>query len=275
MGIMRKFIAKLASLFLGRKVKAIPRYENFEDALKSCAENGYANSDLVGHVVNKNILFRDEVHDKRLSGEALRVLPAIIASIKIERLHVLDFGGGGGAHFNSFRSILDNSSNILWCVIETEEMVRMAQQRGLENDSLRFFKAIEEALNYAGFFDLVLTSSALQYCADPAKAFESLVNLKARSFYITRTPFINGHEPLITVQKSRLGDNGSGLNPSEYVEKDVYYPITYMSKAHMMAILSEQYEVRFEFDESAGIVQIEGVDIEMPSIFASIKKLTN
>ena len=273
MALYQKIINKLVRLFLKKNNSIVARFNNFEDALISSKSNGYANNDLIAHVLMKNILFRDEVASKsQLTDQAIRIMPALIASLNIAQFNVLDFGGGGGAHFNALRSILEMNKNLLWCVVETEEMVLVAQKCGLENENLRFFKSLEEAKACASSFDLIFTSSALQYCENPAETLKSLIDIRAKAIYITRTPFIGGEENFITVQKSRLGDNGPGRNPAYFTERDVYYPITYLSKEYLLEALLVKYKISFELEESAGIMLIDGLAVEMPSIFATARE---
>ena len=273
MTVYQKLFNKLSRLLLKKNPPKLIRFNSFEDALTSSKSNGYANIDLIAHVLKKNILFRDDIaNNNQLTDQAIRVMPALIASFNITQFNVLDFGGGGGAHFNALRSILRMNKNILWCVVETEDMVLGAQQCGLENENLRFFSTLKDAKACAGSFDLVFTSSALQYCENPVETLKQLISLRAKYIYITRTPFINGVENFITIQKSRLGDNGPGPNPGDFSEQDVYYPITYLSKDYFLETLLEKYELRFEFKESAGIMLIDGLAVEMPSFFATIRE---
>jgi putative methyltransferase (TIGR04325 family) len=137
----------------------------------------------------------------------------------------------------------------------------------LKNDHLKFFSDIENARNSLDDLDLVFTSSALQYCPDPLAYLSSLINLNAPYLFITRTPFVNSLYKIITVQKSKLSDNGPGLLPPSYQDREISYPITFESKKAVEDLIGEKYDIRFRIDEGEFPFHLAGESICMQGYF--------
>jgi putative methyltransferase (TIGR04325 family) len=222
------------------------RYENYEEAIANCEDNAYSNSDLVKVVIEKNIIYKNDLRQSKLLFDlgTLRTLIALSLSNKNGIMNVIDFGGGGGYHYTIASKVLgDEYTKLTWHVVETTEMVKEAKR--IANERLKFYDDITEAAKNLEIIDLVFTSSALQYCQNPLVALRKLTDLNAKYLFITRTPFTESTDELITIQTSYLSANGPGALPQGFRDKKIKFPITYASRHAIENILTKKYEIRF------------------------------
>jgi hypothetical protein len=68
---------------------------------------------------------------------------------------------------------------------------------------------------------------------------------------LTRTPFLNDLQEIITIQFSKLANHGPGSMPIRFKDKIVSYPITYTSREKVEKIIKEKYDIRFRIDEGS------------------------
>jgi putative methyltransferase (TIGR04325 family) len=242
------------------------RFTTFQEAAIRCQNNAYQNDELVKVVVEKNVLLKEKLDQEPIFDLAsLRTLIALGASRKSDKLNVIDFGGGGGYHYTLSNIALGPNNHISWNVVETPMMSKEAKR--LENEKLKFFDNIADAKNSLGDVDLVFTSSALQYCPNPLRFLQDLVEINAHHLFITRTPFIEGYNELITIQASQISSNGPGPLPSGFTDRTITYPITYVSRKAVEEILKKKYDIRFMTDEGEGVFGLNGEMVTMNGYF--------
>lgn len=248
-----------------------PICATYEEAAGHCRQSSYEDDALVQSVVEKNLVFRKQIRNNPVFDlTAMRTFIALGLSRTSDELKVIDFGGGAGYHYEIARAALGKSSAIRWNVVETSTMAKAA--RGLEEPGLKFFDSIEEAGCDLGSVDLVLASSSLQYCPDPELFLQRLINVGSSHLFITRTPFSESPEDVISVQRSRLSANGPGPLPAGFVDVEISYPITYLSIAKVEEILSQKYEVRFRVEEERGAFLAGVRSFNMWGYFCSLRK---
>ncbi len=224
-------------------------FQTYDDALASCGGKGYVAEDLVNLVIEKNLAFRDNLKSVRtIPVDSLKVMIGIGSISPTTTFRVLDFGGAGGNHYSIVRTALGADRDIRWNVVETEPMVRAANKR-LAGDGLKFFESIEGAASDLEQVDLVFTSGALQYTPDPLVSLSMLLEVKAKHLFITRTAFNTVEERTITLQTSRLSDNGPGPLPLGFVDQEIQYPVTLESKATAERLIRQRYSIRFSIEE--------------------------
>jgi putative methyltransferase (TIGR04325 family) len=234
-----------------KKSQSKIEYPTFEAAQFACQNVDYENRELTEVVVDKNLIYRKKLEsDPVFDLPSLRILIALGAIQSGSNLNVLDFGGGGGYHYTIAKTALDPSKTINWCVVETSAMSHCAKR--LADGSLSFFPDISSARDSFDEFDLVFTSSALQYCPNPLSFLRKLVDLDAPYLFITRTPFLESNKTIITTQVSTLQSNGPGPLPGKYKDRKITYPLTYVSRRIVEQIITEKYDIRFRIDESDG-----------------------
>jgi putative methyltransferase (TIGR04325 family) len=251
---VRQFIPQLfiniKIRILQRKISWITKFETYEKALKACQKTGYRHAELIEVVVEKNLIHREALKiDPTIELETLRTLIPLIITGTMNEINVLDFGGGSGQHYLIAKTVLDPSYSINWNVVETSEMVNQAKK--IAFGSCKFFDNINSAREDMNKIDLVFTSSALQYCPDPLLYLQKLVDLDAPFFFLTRTPFLNDLQEIITIQFSKLANQGPGPMPLRFKDKIIAYPITYTSREKVEKIIKEKYDIRFRIDEGS------------------------
>ena len=185
-------------------------------------------------------------------------------------INVIDFGGGGGYHHTiSSKALGKNDGKLKWHVVETENMAKEAQR--ITSKNLKFFHNIADAVKDFEVIDLVFSSSTLQYCPSPLLALKALTELNAKYLFITRTPFVESIDGIVTIQTSNLSTNGTGPLPKGFIDRKIKYPITYASRFAIENILTEKYEIRFMTEEGGGSFGFGGEKISMNGYFC-VKK---
>lgn len=271
--LLKQLIPPLIVDIIKKRSDPKVKYQNYQEATLACQQDAYHGDDLVKVVVDKNLNFRNELDSNPVFD--LTTLRTLIPLASINNtnnsLSVIDFGGGGGYHYTIAKKALGNKKSINWRVVETSTMANEAQR--LTTDQLKFFSDIDAARKSIDDLDLVFTSSALQYCPDPLAYLEKLIDLNAPYLFITRTPFVDSSEDIVTTQTSKLSANGPGLLPSNYSDRSVTYPITYVSKKKAEDLLNKKYDVRFRIDEGKGGFRFGDELITMMGYFCARKPI--
>ena len=246
-------------------------YENYDAALLDCGSVGYSNSELTQVVVQKNITYSNNLSNNSFYDlNSLRTILGIAWGIGYKSIKVIDFGGGGGQHYQIARHILGDSVNIQWGVVETEAMCQAAEK--ITNEQLRYFNHVQNAKNSLGTVDMVFASSSLQYCPDPVEALQSIIDISAKYIFITRTPFNSGSEKLVSIQSSRLSANGPGPLPNDIEDKEILYPITFIPVEDVIKQLKTKYRILFKTKEEPPTLFLEGRPVnEYYGLFCELK----
>jgi putative methyltransferase (TIGR04325 family) len=232
-------------------------YPNYEEALRLCNHLGYSNEQLTEVVVKKNISFRKNItEDNFLSSDATRTLLSLGPALNSNQFRVLDFGGGGGYHYTLARHVLGDKYDIKWNIVETDSMCKSGA--AISDQSLKFFNDIQSAKADLGFIDLILASSALQYCPDPLASLNDLLSTSSKFVYITRTPFFSGSEKIVSIQSSMLSHNGPGELPIGYEDQEILYPISFLPLQQVEEAINKRYRIRFKVTEEPANLFIDG-----------------
>jgi putative methyltransferase (TIGR04325 family) len=271
-GRFANFISKGISRRASSPASATPvSFQTYDDALAACGGKGYGEEKLVHMIVEKNLAFRGSLKSARtIPMDSLRVMIGIGSMSPSMKLRVLDFGGAGGHHYSIVRTALDADREVQWNVVETVPMVRAANKE-LAGGGLKFFESIERAASDLGQVDLVFTSGALQYTSNPLVSLSMLLEVKAKHLFITRTAFNNASRRIITLQASRLSDNGPGPLPAGFADQEIQYPVTFESKATAERLIRQRYSVRFAMEEGPAYRR-QGPDFHMYGYFCELNE---
>jgi putative methyltransferase (TIGR04325 family) len=239
-------------------LKKSVEYKNYNKAFNNCPNNGYENHELCQMIGDKTIIHREVLSQKPYSinaTNAFLVSALYHYCVKFSRneIIVLDFGGACGAHYFETKRFLQESVKIYWNVIETQEMVKSAKEHNLENNELRFF---DDFSKISVPIDFVYSSGTLQYVPDAYEYLTKLMELKANVILFNRMMFNENDRDFVTIQTSRLSDNGPGKLPDGYVDKDIKYPHTTLSYKKFTEWLEKQYKLEWVFDEHSGMFNI-------------------
>ena len=142
--------------------------------------------------------------------------------------------------------MLPDAVHLTWRVVETQEMVKKASH--LTTDELSFYTDIKEAA-HGKKIDAVVASGVIQYVPDPYDFLKSILDVKSDYISIHRTPFFEGDQEAVYIQKSRLAHNGIGTLPESFLDRDVEFPETTMSLNKFRSILDRDYEAIAEWDQ--------------------------
>jgi putative methyltransferase (TIGR04325 family) len=227
--IYRNFITKRNNLFLGG-------YVNWNDAASD--SSGYSDEKIFSKVLSASLAIKN-CHDKYERDSIIfegndypwTILGPLLwfANQNTGRLSVLDYGGSlGNVYFRSLK-VLSSISGLNWNVVEQEKYFE-AGKKYFETDQLSFYKNLENLCDSQSI-DVGLFSSSLQYLNNPYQIIKNLIQLKIKYVILDRTPFYDGKNDKVVVQK---------------VPKDIYlasYPMWIFSKRKFEKFLVENNAV--------------------------------
>lgn len=119
-----------------------------------------------------------------------------IASKNNGSLKVLDFGGSLGSTYYQNKEFLKHL-NLEWAIIEQPKFVEYGQKY-FQDETLKFYKNISE---YRQVPDVIVLGSVLQYLQSPYQILAELFQTGAKYILFDKTPFLDEHYDLITIQK--------------------------------------------------------------------------
>ena len=247
-----------------RSGSARGRYSSYAQALNDCTESGYENASIVNVVVEKTKRYRDDLFEKKMpvqmNATVAYSLCSLLASIESKEIKVLDFGGAAGAHYFLARAMLPSSCSLNWLVVETPAMAEEAN-RILSSDELRFSSNLIDAVNSMGRIDLLHTSGTLQCVDGPHDYLRKLISADANHILFNRLGLTKGNHEVVTIHESWLSWNGPGSMPAGIADRKVRYPFVYPKESVFMEALSDRYNVITTFEDSSGVVPVDGEPI--------------
>ncbi len=191
-------------------------FASWESALEASGKIGYSTGNQ-----NELRIFRSQLASNvQPSVWAWTTLAAVLfaATLRPNKLSVIDFGGGYGETYWQFRDFVGSNTSIEWNVVEIEGKVLIGKAE-FQNDSIKFFRGIEEIP--ATIDSCLLFGGVLQYLSDPyALVAESLLH-RPLIVALDRTPLLddaNGGEQFF-VQKVPEAISGSA-HPLRILNKE-------------------------------------------------------
>ncbi len=272
---MKKLIKEILPprlLRLFAKTQVPQSFSSFIEASNSGKNITYEQDELIDVVLEKNKIYRSlSTFNEPLNTDTIRVLMAVGLAINENKIKVIDFGGGGGNHFTVTSMGFSDLDSIEWNIVETNRFVQRAKE--INVPGLRFFDRLELANKAMKEPDLLLASSTLQYCPDPIDMLDRLTKIGAKYIFLTRTPFNSGHQSIYSVQSSWLSGNGPGPLPEGFIDRQIFYPITYASRLQIEKTLILKYDIKFRTDEGVSpAFNVRGENITMSGYFCKLKK---
>lgn len=258
---MKALLEAILPVFLHPKYKDNHRYRkiyrSYTEALKDCDRDGYENEAIVDVVFQKTRTYIQKTGARKIGIQELAILQSLISSIKEQNanqpVRVLDFGGACGLHYFEIKQLVKPGTPLLWCVVETTEMVKKAQEiTSFGQGELHFFSTVEEAKNFAGGFEVVHTSGTLQAVPDPWHYLDKLIGLEAKCLILNRLGMNQGSEDLFTVHHAKLSWNGKGPLPEGVKDRRISYPFGFFSEERLLKTLLERYEIDHQLEDASG-----------------------
>lgn len=211
-----------------------------------------ASNDTYDHAViseivvenTKSILLQHEFQLNPGEGEHIFLAVQIAARNAKSAVRVLDFGGAAGLHATvSIRTLADIDQR--WAIVETPSMVEACT--GLSTEKIQFFQTIEDALNWLGEADLVLSSETLHYMPDPFAAVKDLRSIGAQTLLVQRSALSLGRE-VVQLEAFRLSELVADEHLGNADENVVQVPVTYVNQDDFVTSLCEGYTIAFAFN---------------------------
>jgi len=253
MGLRNVFSGKEKAKGLGK------RYVSFEEALKECnTQSGYEDSELCKVVALKTLTYKESIQRRPYFINSTQsyltlAIQYILLGKEDDKLTIIDFGGACGTHYYETRRLLKDDIKLQWNIIETREMIKQARENGLEGGEVGFYGDINSAKG-----EMVYLSSSIQYVPKPYAVIDNIISAGYPYILFNRMMLNEGtDEDIVTVQQSRLSDNGPGVMPEGFTDRTIFYPHTTMSYKRFMNKFGEKYELVLKFDEQSGKVSNE------------------
>jgi putative methyltransferase (TIGR04325 family) len=156
------------------------------------------------------------------------------ASRNGNRLNLVDFGGSLGSSYFQNRKFFEHLSELRWNIVEQGHFVECGK-RHFEDGRLAFYRDLGECCREQQPGTIIL-SSVLQYLEHPFDLLKEIFSFGFEVIIIDRTPFLEGGEDMITVQKV----------PPEIYEAS--YPARFFSEEKFLRFFSGNYDLVADFE---------------------------
>src|SRR5258708_17095678 len=145
--------------------------------------DGYDAPDIADLVVRKTEAVRNDPRriEDFIPPDALQ--PTLVA-VAAAGERVLDFGGAAGFHYLTAARAYPERA-LRWAGVEHPVTVERAKR--LEGENLRFFSAIDDAMQWLAGIDLLHSNGAPQCLDAPASTLERLFGVRAPDLLSRRT----------------------------------------------------------------------------------------
>ena len=149
-------------------------------------------------------------------------------------LHVLDFGGSLGSTYFQNRVFL-RGIPVCWSIVEQEGFVSRGREL-FQDERLRFFYTMEEAVKNDPRINVCVISSTLPYLPDPYAFVSQLIKFRFEYIIVDRTYFIDGDRDRLVIQH---------VPETIY---DAHYPAWFFSEKRLLESFGPEYEILADFD---------------------------
>ncbi len=222
------------------------RFADYESAAAESGE-GWNDADLARWVVRDALAVRESASKRPAEVQILelRTIAAIawVLTQRLDpgRLSVLDFGGSAGHNYFSVKALFPTVP-LHWQIVETEAMVLATA--ALASDELLFGNMIAVTTP-----DVVFSTGAIQYHPHPLELLRQLTGLKAQYIALFRTAMSDQHDTFCAIQRTTLGQHLRKISVAPDEDFEMLYPVTFVPRDGVRAVLGVDYEIVSEFDE--------------------------
>jgi putative methyltransferase (TIGR04325 family) len=270
--VLPPFIIKMARKSL-TKSNCSGTYSSYSEAALTCADYGYEQDDLIAVLLEKTKRYKNSINTSQYLEPDIqntRLLLAICLACNPTQpnpTQVIDFGGACGAHYffaNAFFKL--RNIKLQWHVVETQAMASAAKI--FEDGQLHFHNTLDDMKKEIGDVNIIFASGVLQYTPDPYGILTTIVEYGAQYIFFTRLGITTEPTELVTVQTSRLSENGIGPLPDGMKDGVVKYPIVLAQKERVEEILRRNYEIQMVWKEHEAAYRWNGHSIDLYGILA-------
>jgi len=238
-------------------------YATWESANAQCT--GYDADNILEKVKTATLLVKNGKakyeRDSVLFDEIEYSWPLLAALMWIANqqknvLSVVDFGGALGSSYFQNKSFLDSLNRLSWNVVEQPSFVKEGIA-SIQDDHLRFFYTVDEALLNTEKVDVLLLSCTLPYIEKPYDLLDKLFSYKIPYIIVENTYFNYEERDRICIQK---------------VPKSIYeasYPCWFLSYNSILARFEEKYSIVAEYHNDS-VIFLDGRKIIYKGFIARI-----
>lgn len=164
-------------------------------------KEGYNNLALNNSIVKKTIVFSrlKSINEYNINWHRTVKFLKFVKKNKIRK--IIDFGGGAGYHF-FIANMKYSNLHLKWLVIENKIMVKICKKK-IKYKNLSF----SDSLSKIKKADVVFSSCSINYTTNPIQTIKSIIQLKTKYLYFTRTP-LSENKSFEFKQISLLSENG-------------------------------------------------------------------
>jgi len=145
-------------------------------------------------------------------------------------LQVIDFGGSLGTTYRQNKTFLDELPSLSWNIVEQKHFVDCGKQL-FEDDKLKFYYTIEEAMADKKNINCLLISGVYQYLEKPVEWCKAVLTKNIQHIIFDRTSFIADTKERIMVQ-----------NVPEHIYK-AKIPCWFFIEEEFLQIMKTKYEL--------------------------------
>lgn len=213
-------------------------YDHCKQFCNKKFSNSYDN--LILQKIRYNNFFETSDVEK-LKSSSFFILRNIVRKIKKNKIKILELGGGYGSDYLNLKKNI--RKNYDYNIIETSSVVKIAKEENLNFCKFSKFSKQFVNLNY----DLIYTSSSLQYFKNPMQIIKILFKSSAKFIILANNNF--SFNPKIFSQYSFFSQNlfteeKYELQYDSFSNKTILYPNSQFSELKILQIAKETgYEV--------------------------------
>ena len=196
---------------------------------------GYSSLTLNNSIIKKTTVFSElrSINEYNINWHRTVKFIKFVKKNKIRK--IIDFGGGAGYHFFITKMKFPNL-HLKWLVIENKIMVKLCKKK-IKYKNLFF----SDSFNKIKKADVVFSSCSINYTTNPIKTVKSIIQLKTKYLYFTRTPLAN-NKSFKFKQISLLSENGPCKINNEK-EMLIEYQNKIISQQSFEEIFKNKYDI--------------------------------
>jgi putative methyltransferase (TIGR04325 family) len=203
----------------------------------------YNDIEIADLVARKNTIYKlrpDNLsHDSEETAVFFSALWFLEKFYKKGKYQILDFGGGGGSHYFTYKERVYQDIND-WIVVETSSMVEACKSL---SDTKLTFSTLDELETKDLNVDLIYSSCALQYTASPEESLSKLLDLKAKALCFSRVVLTTNESQISILEISKLSGNGPIPSGGGFKGKNVSYTSVAIPQKAFEERIEESYTI--------------------------------
>ncbi len=243
-------------------------FQTYEEAKSKC--KGYDQEHILKRIISTTKLVkngtipyeRDGIpYDKiKINSNLLSVL-LLIASRNNNKLTVIDFGGSLGTSYYQNLPYLRHMKQLSWCIVEQANFVEAGRDL-FANESLRFYRSMEECMHENSEPDLILISNSLQYIDNPYGILKEIQSFDIPYLLLDYVGYNDKPEDRVTIQ----------YVPPVFYGIEASYPCTFFNKVKIQSQLEKDYSLVSEFISDPDTYYVQLKPFKYEGSFWELKK---